>query len=103
MIVIQSTKAAYVLDRPVTLKALREAGSKRLRPILMSALIAVLTLSPLAQGLSRGSNLQQPLAAAIIFGLTATVSLVLLFLPAMLAILPGREPKAERAAEPAPA
>ncbi len=70
-------------DAPVTLEALREAGAKRLRPILMSALIAILTLSPLALGLSRGAGLQQPLATAIIFGLTAAVPLVLLFLPAM--------------------
>ena len=89
--------------RPVTLDALREAGSKRLRPIVMSALIAVLTLSPLALGLSRGSGLQQPLATAIIFGLTAAVPLVLLFLPAMLAILPEGRPAAEPSAEPSPA
>ncbi len=73
------------LDRgqAVTLAHLREATSKRLRPILMSALIAILTLAPLALGISRGAGLQQPLAIAIIFGLTAAVPLVLLFLPAM--------------------
>ena len=57
----------------------------------MSALIAILTLSPLALGFSRGAGLQRPLATAIIFGLTAAVPLVLLFLPALVAILPGRE------------
>ena len=69
-------------EAPLTLGGLREAGAKRLRPILMSALIAVLTLSPLALGVSRGAGLQQPLATAIIFGLIAAVPLVLLFLPA---------------------
>ena len=53
----------------------------------MSALIAILTLAPLALGLSRGAGLQQPLATAIIFGLTAAVPLVLLFLPALIAVL----------------
>ncbi|MGN6820809.1 MAG: efflux RND transporter permease subunit [Sphingomonas sp.] len=71
-------------DAPLTIEALREAGAKRLRPILMSALIAVLTLAPLALGVSRGAGLQQPLATAIIFGLVAAVPLVLLFLPAAL-------------------
>jgi multidrug efflux pump subunit AcrB len=66
------------------IRALREAGARRLRPILMSALIAMLTLSPLALGVSRGAGLQQPLATAIIFGLVAAVPLVLLFLPALL-------------------
>ena len=77
-------------DQLVDLAALREAGAKRLRPILMSALIAILTLSPLALGLSRGAGLQQPLATAIIFGLIAAVPLVLLFLPALVAMMASR-------------
>ncbi|SDA22344.1 efflux RND transporter permease subunit [Sphingomonas sp. NFR15] len=68
-------------------EALHEAGRKRLRPILMSALIAALTLAPLALGLSRGAGLQRPLATAIIFGLTAAVPLVLVFLPALMLLL----------------
>ena len=75
--------------RVIDATALRDAGGKRLRPILMSALIAVLTLSPLALGLSRGAGLQQPLATAIIFGLAAAVPLVLLFLPATIVALGG--------------
>jgi multidrug efflux pump subunit AcrB len=69
---------------PVDIASLRAAGHKRLRPILMSAIIAILTLSPLALELSRGSGLQRPLATAIIFGLTAAVPLVLVFLPALM-------------------
>ena len=77
--------------KPVDAAALIEAGALRLRPIVMSALIAILTLSPLALGLSRGAGLQQPLATAIIFGLAAAVPLVLLVLPAiLLAIAPQR-------------
>jgi multidrug efflux pump subunit AcrB len=77
-------------DRAVDAEALGEAGRKRLRPIIMSALIAILTLAPLALGLSRGAGLQQPLATAIIFGLTAAVPLVLLFLPGALLLLTTR-------------
>jgi multidrug efflux pump subunit AcrB len=76
--------------RPIGIDALREAGRKRLRPIIMSALIAILTLAPLALGLSRGAGLQQPLATAIIFGLTAAVPLVLLFLPGLLLVFARR-------------
>jgi CzcA family heavy metal efflux pump len=85
--------------RPMSITLLHEAGRKRLRPIIMSALIAVLTLSPLALGLSRGAGLQQPLAIAIIFGLVAAVPLVLLFLPALLIVLDSRSTR--RAATPA--
>ncbi len=77
-------------DAAIDLAGLRAAGEKRLRPILMSALIAILTLAPLALGVSRGAGLQKPLATAIIFGLSAAVPLVLLFLPAMIAVLTRR-------------
>ncbi len=73
------------------LDALRRAGANRLRPILMSALIAMLTLAPLALGVSRGAGLQQPLAIAIIFGLLAAVPLVLLFLPAALFVVRAKQ------------
>ncbi len=77
--------------KPVDLAVLLDAGRKRLRPILMSALIAILTLSPLALGVSRGAGLQRPLATAIIFGLVSAVPLVLLFLPAMLGAMARRK------------
>ncbi|HEU4961879.1 MAG TPA: efflux RND transporter permease subunit [Sphingomonas sp.] len=85
------------IDRasPVDFAALRQAGAKRLRPILMSALIAILTLSPLALGISRGAGLQRPLATAIIFGLTAAVPLVLLFLPAAMLSMTHRRIRQE--------
>ncbi len=79
-------------DAPLSATALRAAGEKRLRPILMSALIAIFTLSPLALGVSRGAGLQQPLATAIIFGLLAAVPLVLLLLPALLLLVTRRQP-----------
>ncbi|MDE2561886.1 MAG: efflux RND transporter permease subunit [Sphingomonadales bacterium] len=78
--------------QPVDTAALVEAGTKRLRPILMSALIAILTLSPLALGISRGAGLQRPLATAIIFGLIAAVPLVLLLLPGLVLTLSGARP-----------
>ncbi len=71
--------------------ALMDAARARLRPILMSALIAILTLMPLALGLSRGAGLQRPLATAIIAGLTVGAPLVLIFLPGLLFLLRGRE------------
>ena len=76
-------------EKPALLARLRIAGEKRMRPIVMSALIAILTLSPLALGVSRNSGLQQPLATAIIFGLFAAVPLVLLFLPAVIWVMDG--------------
>ena len=67
----------------VTAAGLLAAGQARLRPILMSALIAILTLSPLALGIGRGSGLQRPLATAIIFGLAVGAPLILTMLPTL--------------------
>lgn len=70
-------------------ESMLQAGQARLRPILMSALIAILTLLPLALGLGRGSGLQRPLATAIIFGLSLGALLILILLP-MLVMLFSR-------------
>ena len=76
-------------DGRIDPEQLRTAGRHRLRPILMSAAIAILTLAPLALGLSRGAGLQKSLATAIIFGLLAAVPLVLIYLPAAVQALGG--------------
>src|ERR671924_1562110 len=48
--------------------AIREAGRVRLRPILMTTLCTLFGLLPLALGLGAGSELQRPLALAVIGG-----------------------------------
>ena len=71
----------------IDIASMLEAGRTRLRPILMSALIAILALLPLALGIGRGSGLQRPLATAIIFGLGVGAPLVLTVLPALALLL----------------
>ncbi len=89
--------------RPVDGPGLLEAGKARLRPILMSALIAILTLAPLALGLGRGSGLQRPLATAIIFGLAIGAPLVLTILPTLVLLLTRRIGRGQREPEAVPA
>jgi CzcA family heavy metal efflux pump len=72
-------------------EALHEAGRHRTRPILMSTLAAMLTLLPLALALGHGSQMQQPLAVAIISGLLVQVPLVLLLMPVLYALLRRRD------------
>ena len=45
------------------------AGTNRMRPIAMTTVAAILTLLPLAFAIGQGSEMQQPLAIAIISGL----------------------------------
>jgi multidrug efflux pump subunit AcrB len=59
------------------------AGRQRLRPILMTTLIAILALMPLALRIGTGAEMQTPLAIAIIAGLVGALPLVLLAMPAL--------------------
>jgi multidrug efflux pump subunit AcrB len=81
---------AIAADTPLH-PALREAGRHRARPILMSTLAAILTLLPLALAFGQGSQMQQPLAVAIIAGLLVQVPLVLLVMPVLYSLLRRRD------------
>jgi len=61
--------------------------STRLRPKLMTALGAIIALTPLALGIGAGAQLHQPLAIAVIGGFLAALPLLLIVLPSMMRIL----------------
>lgn len=70
------------LHEGVQLKeAVFQAGKVRLRPILMSVLTNVLGLVPLALGIGKGVEMQQPLAVSQIGGLIVSTVLTLLLIP----------------------
>lgn len=75
-----------------SVEALLAAGTHRLRPIIMTSLIAILALLPLAFGLGTGAEMQTPLAIAIISGLVAAVPLVLLLMPVIYLLMTRRAP-----------
>ena len=66
------------------------AGINRMRPILMTSVAAMLALLPLALGLGKGADMLKPLAIAIIAGLICALPLVLVVLPAILAMVDPR-------------
>jgi CzcA family heavy metal efflux pump len=63
------------------------AISTRLRPKLMTALGAIISLMPLAIGIGTGAQLHRPLAIAIIGGFIGAMPLLLIVLPTMLRLL----------------
>ena len=66
-------------------EAIREAALNRLRPIAMSSLAMILALAPLGAAISgSGDQMLQPLAIAIISGITVQLPLVLLAMPALI-------------------
>jgi CzcA family heavy metal efflux pump len=71
--------------------AIREAARVRLRPILMTTLCTLFGLLPLALGLGAGSELQRPLALAVIGGLTLSTPITLLAVPSLLVAIRGKD------------
>ena len=74
--------------------ALIAAGSRRVRPILMTTIATIAGLAPLAVGIGAGAEIQRPLAIAVIGGLSVSTVVSLLVLPALvrLALRTGGEP-----------
>lgn len=66
-----------------TREAVREAGRRRLRPILMTTLTTMMGLLPLALGIGEGADAQAPLARAVIGGLAASTAVTLVLAPAV--------------------
>jgi cobalt-zinc-cadmium resistance protein CzcA len=72
----------------------------RLRPVLMTALVAMLGLIPLAFSHGIGSEVQRPLAVVVIGGLVSSTLLTLIVLPTLYGVFAG-SPKPLMAASPA--
>jgi hydrophobic/amphiphilic exporter-1 (mainly G- bacteria), HAE1 family len=69
--------------------ALLLAGPTRLRPILMTASAAILGMLPTATGLGKGSEVQAPMATAVIGGLITSTLLTLYVVPVAYSLLDG--------------
>lgn len=69
--------------------AIEEAGRRRLRPILMTALSTVLGLLPMAIGLGEGSETQAPLARAVVGGLLSSTFITLILIPVLYSLFEG--------------
>ena len=74
--------------------ALTTAGPRRLRPILMTTLTTVLGMLPMALATSEGSEMMQALAIAVIFGLSLSTVVTLVFIPVLYMWMNERKRKA---------
>ncbi len=70
--------------------AMLQAGRRRLRPIMMTAVAAVVGMLPLALALGSGSQMLQPLAIAVIGGILISMVLSLVITPAVHYYMAGR-------------
>jgi cobalt-zinc-cadmium resistance protein CzcA len=75
--------------RPVD-AAVREGALTRLRPVLMTALVASLGFVPMALSTGAGAEVQRPLATVVIGGILSSTALTLLVLPVLYSIVERR-------------
>lgn len=95
LIGIVVTNAIVLIDRVIhqeneglsTREALLEAGSTRLRPILMTAIATIGALLPLAFGFEGGGLISKGLGVTVIGGLTSSTLLTLLIVPLVYELL----------------
>ena len=73
-------------------EAIEEAGRRRLRPILMTALTTIIGLIPLALGLGEGGEAQAPMARAVIGGLLSSTLITLVFVPVVYSVFERLRP-----------
>ena len=73
------------------LRAAIEAGATRFRPVCMTALAMIIGMVPMALGAGEGGEQNAPLGRAVIGGLLLATVATLIFVPAVFALLHGRD------------
>jgi multidrug efflux pump subunit AcrB len=89
-------------------KAVLEAGTTRLRPVIMTALAMIIGMVPMSLGLGEGGEQNAPLGRAVIGGLIMATVATLFFVPVVYSLIRGRSdqeqpesPTVENASHPA--
>jgi multidrug efflux pump subunit AcrB len=80
-------------------EAIISAAKLRLRPIMMTTMTTVAGMLPLAIGIGEGSEMLQPLAVAIVFGLSFSMFVGLLLVPVIYSYLQPAERKVSTLAQ----
>lgn len=87
---VMLTYINQLVERGVVLQqAITEGALTRLRPVLMTALVASLGFVPMALATGTGAEVQKPLATVVIGGLISSTILTLLVLPALCKLFLG--------------
>lgn len=94
LVMITFIKGLMAEGKPLD-EAIREGSMNRLRPILITALVASLGFLPMAIATGTGAEVQRPLATVVIGGILSSTILTLLVLPLLYQLL--NQPKFERA------
>jgi len=91
IILLDFTRHRMRYEGEVLEDAIRKAARTRFRPILMTTLCTLLGLLPLALGIGPGSEIQRPLALAVIGGLALSTPITLFIVPTFYVAIRGRQ------------
>ncbi|WP_437899961.1 efflux RND transporter permease subunit [Sorangium sp. So ce124] len=89
MVLVSTIRQLTAAGMPVR-DAIELAAERRLRPVLMTALVASLGFVPMALNTGIGAEVQRPLATVVIGGVISSTLLTLLVLPALYSVVGGR-------------
>lgn len=88
MVLVSTVRQLEAEGRPLP-EAVRAAADQRLRPVLMTALVAALGFVPMALATDVGAEVQRPLATVVIGGVITSTLLTLFVLPALYLVVSG--------------
>jgi cobalt-zinc-cadmium resistance protein CzcA len=91
VVLVSSIREAFSEGRPLR-EAIVRGCEIRFRPIIVSAIVAVVGFLPAALSHGIGAEIQRPLARVVIGGLISSTALTLLVLPAVYALFARRHP-----------
>jgi cobalt-zinc-cadmium resistance protein CzcA len=88
MVLVSCLRQLLAAGRPLR-EAVEQAALQRLRPVLMTALVASLGFLPMALNTGLGAEVQRPLATVVIGGVLSSTILTLFVLPCLYVVLPA--------------
>jgi len=93
MVLVSRVRQCLASGMPLR-AAIEHAADERLRPVLMTALVASLGFLPMALNTGFGAEVQRPLAVVVIGGVISSTLLTLVVLPALYGLFGGRSAEA---------
>jgi cobalt-zinc-cadmium resistance protein CzcA len=85
MVLVSAVRDLLAKGTPL-IEAIKQAAEQRLRPVLMTALVASFGFIPMALNTGIGAEVQRPLATVVIGGVVSSTLLTLLVLPVLYAV-----------------
>ncbi len=95
--IVLVSRVMQLLERGrAPLNAIREAAETRLRPVLMTAMVAAFGFIPMAINTGVGAEVQRPLATVVVGGMVTSTLATLLVLPVLYAVFGAQLPQTAR-------